>query len=211
MISNKYFFIADTHFGHNNVISYENRPFENVEEMNAALINNWNKVVKNGHEVFVLGDFSFCWKERTEEIISRLNGYKTLIIGNHDTKSVHYYRSVGFDEVSKYPVIFQENWILSHQPISLDIGSPFKNIYGHIHGRREYPDYNAQSFCVSVERIGYRPIEFRKIMKKMAGYSNEKERIGENQWSENDENLGNETVENIAKEIINKHKNAFEE
>lgn len=167
MLSNKYFFIADTHFFHKRIIEYENRPFENTNEMNEILIKNWNQIVRTGHIVFVLGDFAFCGKEPMREICKQLNGYKYLIMGNHDLKSTTFYRNIGFDEVSKYPIIFQDNWILSHQPMPLAPGSILKNIYGHVHADSEYPDYTDRSFCVSVERINYKPIEFQQIRKTM--------------------------------------------
>lgn len=87
--------------------------------MNEILIKRWNQVVKDGHVIFVLGDFAFCGKEPMREICNQLNGYKYLIIGNHDLKNTAFYRNIGFDEVSKYPIIFQNNWILSHQPMPL--------------------------------------------------------------------------------------------
>ena len=64
----KYFVISDTHFGHENIIQYCNRPFKNVEEMDSALIKNWNETVSNKDVVIRLGDFAFCSKERAEEI-----------------------------------------------------------------------------------------------------------------------------------------------
>ena len=54
----KSFFIADTHFGSESIMRYENRPFETVREMEQALIANWNQVVSEEDTVYVLGDFS---------------------------------------------------------------------------------------------------------------------------------------------------------
>ena len=54
----KYFFIADTHFGHSEIMNYENRPFSSVEEMDNTIISNWNSVVSDNDKVFVLGDLS---------------------------------------------------------------------------------------------------------------------------------------------------------
>ena len=39
------FLTSDLHFGHKNIIEYEKRPFRNVEDMNAGIIKNWNKIV----------------------------------------------------------------------------------------------------------------------------------------------------------------------
>ena len=38
----KQFYIADWHYGHENVLAFDNRPFKDVQEMNAALIERWN-------------------------------------------------------------------------------------------------------------------------------------------------------------------------
>ena len=52
------YFTADLHFYHENVISHASRPFSSVEEMNEALIRNWNKIVKPTDEIYILGDFT---------------------------------------------------------------------------------------------------------------------------------------------------------
>jgi calcineurin-like phosphoesterase family protein len=50
-------FTSDTHFGHNNILKFCKRPWNTVEEMDEALINNWNAVVGTNDIVFHLGDF----------------------------------------------------------------------------------------------------------------------------------------------------------
>lgn len=65
----KTFFVADTHFGDDNIRRYENRPFETTEEMDTVLIENWNSAVTVNDEVYVLGDFGASGYE--EVILSR--------------------------------------------------------------------------------------------------------------------------------------------
>ena len=77
------YFTADTHFGHKAILQYCNRPFETINEMNEALINNWNSKVGPGDIVFHLGDFAFGGSTIWKSILERLNGRKYLIIGNH--------------------------------------------------------------------------------------------------------------------------------
>ncbi|MDE6946253.1 MAG: hypothetical protein K2P14_03600 [Anaeroplasmataceae bacterium] len=78
------YYIADLHFGHKNILKFENRPFETVEEMTEGYVQIWNNKIKKGDEVYILGDFSFYKGEETNKILKRLNGQKFLIKGNHD-------------------------------------------------------------------------------------------------------------------------------
>ena len=55
----KYWFTADTHLGHQNIIKYCNRPFKTLDEMDTAIIRNWNERVDPDDTVLVLGDFCF--------------------------------------------------------------------------------------------------------------------------------------------------------
>ena len=81
----KIFFTADTHWGHENVIGFDKRPFDTVEEMDTELIRRWNAKLGKGDLVYVLGDM--IWKTRNdtaEALIRSLNGQIILIKGNHD-------------------------------------------------------------------------------------------------------------------------------
>ena len=78
------YFIADTHFGHHNIIRHCNRPFSSVEEMDETLIYNWNRAVKPTDTIYIMGDLFFRNTVPAQEYLERLNGTKHLIIGNHD-------------------------------------------------------------------------------------------------------------------------------
>lgn len=78
----KRYVISDTHFNHSRILEYCQRPFDNVEEMNEVIINNWNKVINEDDIVYVLGDFCFGNKTMLKEIVSNLKGRKILICGN---------------------------------------------------------------------------------------------------------------------------------
>lgn len=164
------FFTADLHFGHKNIIAYENRPFPNVQTMDEELIKRYNAVVGKNDRVFILGDFSFYGKEKSTMLCQRLNGIKILVMGNHDEKRPSYYRSCGFEEVYDFPIILDGFWILSHEPLYVNSNMPYANIFGHVHGNPIYADYTKQSFCACVERWNYAPIDFEEI-KRLMGVS----------------------------------------
>ena len=87
-------FTADCHFGHSNIITYCNRPFDGVDKMNSALIRNWNERVKPEDTVFHVGDFCFKntpgGKYGEGQMVTaatwekKLNGKIIFIQGNHD-------------------------------------------------------------------------------------------------------------------------------
>lgn len=80
----KLWFTADTHFFHENIIKYCNRPFKNVQEMNEQLILNWNNLVQYDDDVIIAGDFIHTGNiNKITNLMSRLNGNKWLVFGNH--------------------------------------------------------------------------------------------------------------------------------
>lgn len=164
----KTFFISDMHFGHKRILTYEDRPFNDLNEMTEVLIKNWNKKIKKEYTVFVLGDVSFYGKDKTTEIINRLNGRKYLILGNHDTgHSLKYWKEVGFEHVSKYPILFDNWFILSHEPrYEIADKGLYYNIHGHLHSHGSA--YQPEIFYnVCIERNNYSPVDFEDIKIKL--------------------------------------------
>lgn len=81
------YFTSDMHLGHEAIIHMCNRPFKNVEEMNKVLIRNFNSMVHKNDTVYLLGDVTHRVSlDEANELISKLNGHKILICGNHDKK-----------------------------------------------------------------------------------------------------------------------------
>lgn len=165
----KDYFIADTHFGGENIRRYENRPFATATEMDEKLIENWNNAVTAEDTVYVLGDFSdYADAGKETEILGKLNGSKILVIGNHDThRTPQEWREIGFAECYPMPVIYKNFFMLSHEPLYINSNMPYANFYGHVHANPSYKDASKQSVCVSVERIDYTPVEFEKLRASM--------------------------------------------
>ena len=191
-MSNTYF-ISDTHFHHKNILKYEpsrlwelakylgrdesdvlkdlKQGYEGDEEklsyiLNAhdrMLIGYWNATVGKEDVVWFLGDFVCGKKELAREIAASLNGRKRMVMGNHDNWKEEFYRSIGFECVSKYPVLLKGRFLLSHAPLA-ECPPPFFNVFGHIHlahsGETETKRENHR--CVCVERQGFKPIRIEE-------------------------------------------------
>jgi calcineurin-like phosphoesterase family protein len=99
---NKYpnhFVASDIHFNHKNILKYnpdgraDGRDFDSLEEhevdtqviaMNEGIISNWNSLVGHDDHTFILGDLCMGQMKFAVETITRLNGWKTIVLGNHD-------------------------------------------------------------------------------------------------------------------------------
>jgi len=81
-------YTSDPHFKHNNVIRFCDRPFKDTDEMDAALVANYNKYVKEDDTLIFVGDVSLNKKNNIRPILNSIKcKNKILVQGNHDTKS----------------------------------------------------------------------------------------------------------------------------
>lgn len=170
-------FISDTHFNHTNIIKYCNRPYNNTTEMDSDIITKWNQTVNKDDIVWFLGDFAFFKRipsgyEWVRNIIKSLNGKINFMIGNHDrriSKHIKFWYDLGFEKAYDLPVIFMDQYILSHKPLQR-IPDGFKNIHGHIHNNSPDMNISHYNFNVSVEVIDYKPIKFEEVVERMNNY-----------------------------------------
>jgi calcineurin-like phosphoesterase family protein len=159
-------FTSDTHFGHAMIIEYAKRPFKDVNEMNEALIANWNARVKPGDTVYHLGDFGFGPTVRL--IRPRLNGNIRLILGNHDKIKLE--DACLFTSIDRLSLISVEKQriVLCHYAMRTwqFSGRGGWMLYGHSHGNLE-DDPNALSLDVGVDCWDYAPVSFQQIARRM--------------------------------------------
>jgi calcineurin-like phosphoesterase family protein len=162
------FVISDTHFGHAGVTKFlredgtKLRPWDTTEEMDEALVKNWNAAVRPHDKVYHLGDVVI--NRKALHTLARLNGDKVLIKGNHDIFRLGEY-AMYFRDIRGYHVM--DNIIFSHIPIHPDSKGRFKgNVHGHTHSNivlgsdgKMDPWY----LPVSVEQINYTPISLEII------------------------------------------------
>lgn len=162
-------FTSDLHLGHANILKYTNRPWTTVEEMDEAIVENWNNVVGKTDRVFVLGDVYLCRRDRAMELLSRLRGNKHLVWGNHDRQlrkqpsnlfvSAEWISNTSIDGI---PIIMchfpMRSWDRMHY------GSVM--LHGHTHGGmapiRNSIDVGIDSPYVLPE-IPYRPFSWEEI------------------------------------------------
>lgn len=156
--------IADTHFGHRNIIKFESeaRPFATIEEHDAELVDLWNATVTNRDIVWHLGDVLFGGAAFA--ILPRLNGTKKLVMGNHDrypiTRYLEYFTKV--TSSAQYG-----GAIMTHIPVHPSQFPRFRaNIHGHLHHKAiADPRY----INVSVERTGLRPVLIDALLAAVDG------------------------------------------
>ena len=195
----KIWFTSDCHFGHRNILNFCERPFENTKEMEKAIIENWNRVVKPNEKVFCLGDFSwFHSRHEIKKIVNKLNGEIYMILGNHDKKEAFelcdaeklyicsditylYLRPETNDSDNR----FETNCytvVLSHFPqlcYSQSEKNNTYNFFGHIHSRKNQPMIEfdepikllkRQQYDVGADRHDYTPIDFFDVLKEIEEY-----------------------------------------
>ena len=168
---------SDLHLGHERILLHCKRPFADIEEMDEAIITNWNKRVRRCDTVYILGDV--VWdKKKVTAYMERLAGKKILITGNHDAP---WARKEAFRPLFEEVVPYLETHLngfpvtLCHYPMLEWKGSredpPHRigfHVHGHIHNRVAeeyiplYRQFNALNAGMDIN--GFRPVTFQELL-----------------------------------------------
>ena len=179
-------FTSDWHLGHENIIRFCKRPFNDAKEMDEALLTYHNELVKPYDHVYHLGDVSMerGSKVKQEEFIKQVDkfhGHKRLLLGNHDHFPIKCYAEV-FEEI-RGSGRWIENILFSHFPVHpSSMGGCIANVHGHIHDNPSpkpvtyvpYPEvWNPETprtdsvyqpyVNICVEQTGYKPISLDEL------------------------------------------------
>ena len=163
------YFTADMHLGHQSIITLQDRPFEDIDEMDKVIITNYNAVVNKDDTVYILGDI--CHRVKADvanAMIRQIKGKKYLIKGNHDKE---YDPSLFIDIQDIMEVSLNgEKFVLMHYPMlswnKMHGGS--YHIHGHIHARMDYNEGNKSEgirrYDVGVDANNFYPISVKQIL-----------------------------------------------
>lgn len=173
------FYISDLHLGHANIMRHSKRKFSDVDEMDQTFIDNWNSVVTDNDEVYIVGDFSYKSRKNAVEYLKLLKGKKYLITGNHDKHIVKdpVARRM-FVEIRDRMTVDDNGTliVLDHFP-ELEWDGFFRgtlHFYGHIHNNVEHNTYKIMktiknAYNVGTDILGYYPRTKEDVIK----YNNE--------------------------------------
>ncbi len=138
------------------------------------MIMNWNERVSNDDEIYILGDLAFGNQEYIKSLISRLNGKKYLIKGNHDRHVDKNDIASNFIWIKDYYLLNHESghkFVLFHYPIFRWAFQNYGSIhlYGHIHNLHagDFLATTKSIYNVGADLNDYRPIKLREILQKL--------------------------------------------
>ena len=168
---------SDLHFNHDRGFIYEPRGFSCIEDMNKAIIELWNSVVKATDDVYLLGDVMLGDYAAGAECVKQLNGRIHVVIGNHDTDNrVELYKTFpNVVEVAQAIKIKYNGYhfFMTHYPCfsgNLHHDSLKKttcNLFGHTHSKELFYQDIPFMYNVAVDAHNCAPVSLDKIIEEM--------------------------------------------
>ena len=173
----KIFITSDLHFCHDRAFVYEPRGFSNIKEMNQAIVERWNSTVQPEDIVYVLGDIMLNNNDEGIRLFNSLNGYKRIILGNHDTvtrqalyKECEKVESIELAAMLKYR---GHHFFMTHYPCltgNLEKESLKQctlNLYGHTHQQTNFFHDLPYVYHVGVDSHNCTPVDIDTVLKEM--------------------------------------------
>jgi calcineurin-like phosphoesterase family protein len=168
-----FWFTADLHLGHANVIRHCARPFADVADMNETIIARWNEKVAPDDDVVVVGDFCFRSKDAAQSFLRRLSGRKHLVFGNHDSEQTR--TASGWTSSAPYLELSVDGRLVVAMHYALrtwnKIGKGAVMLHGHSHGRLQgfrVGKDGAGTLDVGVDCWDFAPVALPDVLRRIA-------------------------------------------
>lgn len=166
---------SDLHFCHDREFCYGPRGFSSVEEMNDAIVTNYNNIVTDDDIVYILGDCMLNNNTKGIELLSSLKGHKYIALGNHDTtvrveKYLPYVEDVQVGYRFRHKKI--EFW-LTHYPMimkNFTDPKPVWNLSGHTHGKDKFENGKYNIYNVALDAHDNKPVLLDDIVYEIRKY-----------------------------------------
>lgn len=169
------YFTSDLHFCHNKPFIYEDRGFKSIEEHDAAIIKNWNSIVKDEDMVFILGDLMLNNNREGIKKINQLNGNISIILGNHDTLArINSYKdglmkvySIAYANEIRYKGY---DFFLCHYPLETEnfddkgMKHTLINLHGHTHSKAIFTNGYPYKYNVALDAHNMYPVSIDNII-----------------------------------------------
>lgn len=174
------FFTSDLHLCHDRSFLYEPRGFTSIDEMNEAIVERWNSVVKPVDIVWSLGDEMLNDNEKAIQYLKRLNGNIFFIWGNHTTDNR---KNLLFQELPNalggwYAYQIKDgkwSFYLSHYPTKVGNHDEVKwsRLYclcGHTHTPDKFLDIEDNCYHVEMDAHNCYPVNIEQIKEDLRQY-----------------------------------------
>ena len=173
----KIWFTSDLHLCHNREFIWKKRGFDNIDEMNKAIVHNWNSIVGPDDTVYVLGDVMLKNPEEGIELLKSLHGHIKIVLGNHDTderealyKTCQNVESVSLAERINYKGY---RFFCTHYPCNTanlekeSLKKCILNLYGHTHQKSNFYEDIPYMYHVGVDSHNCTPVSIDDIIEEM--------------------------------------------
>ncbi len=183
---NKIYITSDLHFCHDVEFIYKPRGFTSITEHDETIVKNWNALIDDEDDVYILGDLILVDIDKGMEYLRQLHGKLHIVLGNHDSaKRVEQYKTLdrlseicGYSTVLKYQ---KYTFYLSHYPsitTNYDDDKPLRarvlNICGHVHQKEKWDKDIPMSYHVELDAHHNMPVLLDDIISDFKEYITQK-------------------------------------
>lgn len=170
-----YWFTADWHLGHKNIIMHCKRPFSSAEEMDEHIIETANSLIKPNDQVFFLGDLSMYYSY-VEKYLPRLKGRWVMFRGNHDMRwwnkfvreaePTSTWRLESWHDLKSFNVD-KRKVVMCHYPLVTWDGAHHRSIMAHGHSHGNLVKGHLARIDVGIDCFDYKPINFDELRNEL--------------------------------------------